>query len=133
MNDFNLSLFNYLFLLNWILISSLSASFAIADDEICATENASTLDACKEKVIEISGLRPDMFDMPEYFMFADPSFSGGEGFQDYIVFDETNMILHTDKEVECPEELTVKGLLKQVDLEGNAAWIIEVNKLKCKE
>jgi hypothetical protein len=133
MNNFNLSLFKPFWLLNLLIISSLSANLVMADEEICPTEDASTLENCKDKTIQISGPRAGMFDVPEYFMLADPSFTGGEGLQDYLIFSETNIILHTKEEVQCPEELTVKGLLKQMDLEGNLTWIIEVAEFKCKE
>ncbi|OQY54498.1 MAG: hypothetical protein DRR08_08995 [Candidatus Parabeggiatoa sp. nov. 2] len=100
----------------------------------CAVTDAASLDSCKDQNVKTSGFRLGMFDVPEYFMFADPGFTGGEGLQDYMELDdETPIILHTNDEVQCPEKIEVKGTLKQMDLEGEKAWVIKVSEFKCSE
>jgi hypothetical protein len=41
------------------------------------------------------------------------------------------VILHTKEEIQCPEEVKVKGTLKKIELEGNKAWVISVEKFQC--
>jgi hypothetical protein len=98
----------------------------------CAATDAASLESCKDQNVKISGPRLEMFDVPEYFMFADPSFMGGEGMQDYMALDdETPIILHTNDEVQCPENIEVKGTLIQMDLEGEKAWVVKISEFKC--
>ncbi len=97
----------------------------------CAVTDAGTLEGCKDKTVKTSGPRVEMFDVPEYFSTADPSFSGGEGMQDYMSVGDTKIILHTKDEVQCPENIEVIGNLKQLDLGEGKAWIVEVSEFKC--
>ncbi len=99
--------------------------------EECSTTDAGTLEGCKDKTIKASGPRVEMFDVPEYFSTADPSFSGGEGIQDYMSIGDTKIILHTKDEVQCPENIEVIGGLKQLDLGEGKAWVVEVTEFKC--
>ncbi|MDM8567970.1 hypothetical protein QUF50_00350 [Thiotrichales bacterium HSG1] len=97
----------------------------------CAVTDAGTLESCKDKTVKTSGPRVGMFDVPEYFATADPSFTGGEGIQDYMSVGEVNIILHTKEEVQCPENIEVIGNLKQLDLGDGKAWVVEVTGFKC--
>ena len=97
----------------------------------CIIKEAASFESCKDKKVKASGPRVGMFDVPEYFMFADPSFMGGEELQDYMVVDGIQVILHTKEEIQCPEEIKVKGTLGQIELEGNKAWVISVEKIQC--
>ena len=106
-------------------------SFPLFAEE-CEVKAVADLEKCKDKEeVKTSGPRVEMFDVPEHFALADPSFSGGEGLQDYMSIEDTQIILHTKEEVQCPEKIEVKGKLTQVDLEGNKAWLIEVSEFKC--
>ncbi|MDM8565582.1 hypothetical protein QUF74_08010 [Candidatus Halobeggiatoa sp. HSG11] len=97
----------------------------------CAATDAATLEGCKDKTVKASGPRVEMFDVPEYFSTADPSFTGGEGIQDYMNVGDTKIILHTKDEVQCPENIEVIGNLKQLDLGEGKAWVVEVTEFKC--
>jgi len=110
-------------------INTFGAMPVFADE--CAVTDAASLESCKDKDVKASGLRADMFGVPEYFMLADPSFTGGTGLQDYMNVGETPIILHTTEEVQCPEKLEAIGALKQMELEGNKTWVITVTKFTC--
>lgn len=99
--------------------------------EECSATDTGTLEGCKDKTVKASGPRIGMFDVPEYFSTADPSFSGGEGMQDYMSVGDTQIILHTKDEVQCPENIEVVGDLKQLDLGEGKAWVVEVTEFKC--
>ncbi|MCK5877367.1 MAG: hypothetical protein KAG43_07015 [Candidatus Marithrix sp.] len=97
----------------------------------CAITDAGTLESCKDKTVKASGPRVGMFDVPEYFATADPSFTGGEGIQDYMSIGGINIILHTKDEVQCPENIEIIGDLKQLDLGEGKAWVVGVTEFKC--
>lgn len=97
----------------------------------CAATDAGTLEGCKDQTVKASGPRVEMFDVPEYFSTADPSFTGGEGMQDYMSIGDIKIILHTKDEVQCPESIEVVGGLKQLDLGEGKAWVVEVAEFKC--
>lgn len=95
-------------------------------------KTADALESCQNKEVKASGPRLGMFDVPDSFTFADPSFSGGEGFQDYMDIDDTQIILHTSEEVQCVDEIKVKGTLEEMELEeGEKAWVIKVTQFNC--
>ena len=106
-------------------------SLPVFADECNKVENVATLETCKDKEVTVKGPRVGMFDVPEYFMMADPNFTGGEGLQDYMAIEETQIILHTSEEVQCPEEIEVKGTLNQQVLGEEKAWVIKVKEFKC--
>jgi hypothetical protein len=110
-------------------LSSVGITPVFADE--CTITDTATLEGCKDKNVKVSGPRVDMFEVPEYFMMADPSMTGGEGLQDYMAVGDAQIIIHTDDEVQCPEDIEVKGSLKQMDLEEGKAWVITVTKFKC--
>ncbi len=98
----------------------------------CNPLETAALESCQDKKVKASGPRLGMFDVPDSFMFADPSFSGGEGLQDYMEIDETPIILHTSEEVQCVDEIEVKGTLEQMELEEEEkAWVIKVTQFNC--
>jgi len=114
----------------WSLLSiAINPVFASGCDDL---KTADALESCQDKKVKASGPRLGMFDVPDSFMFADPSFSGGEGFQDYMEIDYTPIILHTSEEVQCVDEIEVEGTLEQMELEeGENAWVIKVTQFKC--
>ena len=97
----------------------------------CDDLKEESLESCKDKLVIAKGTRLGMFDVPEYFMAADPTFSGGEGLQDYMAIGDTQIILHTNEEVQCPENIEVKGTLNQLELKGEKAGVIKVTEFKC--
>ncbi|HIE02240.1 MAG TPA: hypothetical protein EYP59_18490 [Thiotrichaceae bacterium] len=97
----------------------------------CNPLETAALESCQDKKVKASGPRLGMFDVPDSFMFADPSFSGGEGLQDYMEIDDTPIILHTSDEVQCVDEIEVKGTLEQMELEEEKAWVIKVTQFNC--
>ncbi|RKZ86088.1 MAG: hypothetical protein DRR19_15450 [Candidatus Parabeggiatoa sp. nov. 1] len=102
----------------------------------CDDLNEAVLDSCKDKSVTAKGPRVDMFEVPGYFMMADPAFSGGEGMQDYMAVGDAQIIIHTFDEVQCPEDIEVKGTLTQTELEDDDgqkhnAWLISVTEFKC--
>jgi hypothetical protein len=115
--------------LGLLCTSSMMLTPVFAGD--CTLKEAASFESCKDKKVKASGSRVGMFDVPEYFMFADPSFMGGEELQDYMVVDGIQVILHTKEEIQCPEKIEVKGTLKQIELEGNKTWVISVEKFQC--
>ena len=98
----------------------------------CEVKDAASLEGCKDKGVKALGPRVEMTDVPEHFMMADPSFSGGEELQDYMKVGDVKVILHTKDEVDCPGKIEATGTLKQIELEGNKAWVITVTGFKCK-
>ena len=110
-------------------ISLIAIIPVFADDWI--VKDAASFESCQDKNVIASGPRAGMFDVPEYFMLADPNFTGGSGIQDYMAIGETQVILHTKEEVQCPDTIEVKGTLKHKDLEGQKAWVISVTEFKC--
>jgi predicted RNA-binding protein len=98
----------------------------------CPIEDKTSWEKCKGKSVKVSGTRLLMEDVPEYYMLADPSLSGGEGFQDQMEVAETQIILHTTASVECTDAMEAEGTVKQLDLEGNKVWALDVTKLTCK-
>jgi len=112
----------------WVLGSVMNSAVLAAE---CALEDKTSWEKCKGKPVKVSGPRLVMDDVPTYYMLADPAMSGGEGFQDYIEVAETQVILHTKDEVECPDKMEVEGTVKQLDLEGEKAWAIDVTQLTC--
>jgi hypothetical protein len=127
MNSLTLSKKLALVLLGLLIIST--TSLWAADD--CELKKAAALAGCKDKSVKATGPRVEMTAVPEYFALADPGFTGGEGLQDYMAIGETQIILHTKEEVQCPKNIEVAGQLKQIDLEGNKAWVVEVKNFKC--
>jgi len=123
------SLFRKLALFGLWGISITTIIPVFADD--CIVKDAASLESCKDKSVTASGPRIGMFDVPEYFMQADPNFTGGEGIQDYMAVGESQVILHTKEEVQCPDNIEVKGILKKMELEGQKAWMISVTEFKC--
>ena len=97
----------------------------------CGELDAASLDSCKDKDVTASGPRVEMGEVPEHFMLADPSFSGGEELQDYMKVGDAQIILHTKDEVDCPGKIKASGTLNQLDLEGNKAWVIKVKGFEC--
>jgi len=130
MNDFTLTRKIATGLLG-LCLCSIGITSALAED--CVITDAASLDSCKkDQPATVSGPRVDMFDVPEYYMMADPSFSGGEGMQDYMASEDgTQIILHTNDEVQCPGDLKVIGALRQEDLGEGMAWILSVTGLDC--
>ncbi|MDM8557545.1 hypothetical protein [Candidatus Parabeggiatoa sp. HSG14] len=113
-------------------LSSVGIAPVFADE--CTLTDAATLESCKDKNVKASGPRIGMFEVPEYFMMADPSMTGGEGLQDYMSVGDLQIIIHTNDEVQCDDldnEIEVKGSLQQMDLEEGKAWVITVTKFKC--
>ncbi len=117
--------FVFLVLSLWIL----ATTTVLAAD--CTIEDKTSWEKCNGKSVKVTGGRLLMEDVPEYYMLADPSLSGGEGFQDQMKVAETQIILHTKDEVDCTDQMEVEGTVKQLDLEGNKAWALEVSKLTC--
>ncbi len=97
----------------------------------CGELDAASLEGCKDKDVTASGPRVEMGDVPEHFMMADPSFSGGEELQDYMKVGDASVILHTKDEVDCPGKIKATGTLNQLDLEGKKAWVIKVKGFEC--
>jgi hypothetical protein len=98
----------------------------------CDALSEAVLKSCQDKSVKASGPRLEMFDVPDSFWAADPSFNEVEGFQDYLEIDETQIILHTSDEVQCVDEIKVEGTLKEIDLEeGEKAWLIKVTQFTC--
>lgn len=112
-------------------LCSIGITPALAEDE-CVITDAASLDSCKDQPVTVSGPRVNMFEVPEYYMMADPSFSGGEGMQDYMASEDgTQIILHTNDEVQCPGNIKVIGALRQEDLGEGMAWILSVTGFEC--
>ncbi|MCK5718579.1 MAG: hypothetical protein KAH84_01380 [Thiomargarita sp.] len=117
------------------IVSEEATSFETCKDQVncVVSEELTSFEECKDKVTEATGDRISMFDVPEYYTLADPSFNGGEEIQDYMVVGEIQVILHTIEEVQCPEKIKVIGELKQLTLEEEQAWIISVTGVECLE
>ena len=97
----------------------------------CGELDAASLEGCKDKDVTASGSRMEMGEVPEHFMMADPSFSGGEELQDYMKIGDASIILHTIDEVDCPGKIKATGMLNQIDIEGKKAWVIKVKGFEC--
>jgi len=112
--------------------------FSIVYAEDCAIADpakAADWKACEGKTVKVKGTRATMDDVPPAYSEADPSLSGGKGFQDYMTFDdETYVIVRTSTSVDCPDEMEAQGTLKYHDLKGEKekVRIIEDSKVTCK-
>lgn len=118
-------------LLGGLVICSVGILPVLAED--CTPADAAALDGCKDKSVKATGPRVPMDDVPEHYMLLDPSFTGGEGTQDYMKIGDAQIVLHLEGEMQCPKEVEVIGTLKQQDVEGNKVWLIETKEFKCKE